>query len=100
MLEDYLAWTPERGSNPAIELMEQALAHRPETDTSFGFAYCCFASAWRRPDDREWSQWIDSLPDSARSAIPLFASRVWLPTCGARTTFGRWRRSREGSAGA
>jgi hypothetical protein len=54
LLQDYLAWVPQVGPNPAVEFMQKALAMVSEGHSSSGLLDCCSASAWRKPRDRDW----------------------------------------------
>ncbi len=59
VLEDFLAWAPQTGSNPALDIMHRALDAVEHGADSFGLQYCLFASAENRPKDRDWAAWLD-----------------------------------------
>ena len=69
LLQDYLLWKPAEGTNPAIDIMHRALDRLKKTPYTDGLGRCCFASAWRCPNLRDWSEWLNGIPSESRQAV-------------------------------
>jgi hypothetical protein len=83
LLEDYLPWTPQTGQNPAVDISRQALTQIEEGGDSFGLRYCCFATAWKRPESMDWAEWLQRAPVSSGSTYaPMCAMGLFNATVG------------------
>ncbi len=69
LLQDYLAWVPEMGANPSVDIMHQALGAIGQSEGAFRWQHCCFAVAWKRPTDRDWSAWLHEMPVGDRGDV-------------------------------
>ncbi len=73
LLQDYLAWQPMAGENPALAVAERVLTEATQGNYSSGLRHCCFAIAWMRPELRDWPQWLTAVPVGTR---PNFATSI------------------------